>query len=284
MLGAMCNSIAWLVLIGAAMAALERLRPAHPAQRFVRSGFVTDLIYWLTPYFLYGPFAPKPIAAAAAFVATALTGSAAIGFAAIGRQPFWAQAVEAFVLADFLSYWAHRWLHGRGLWAFHAVHHGVVEMDWLSTIRNHPVNVIVQRVVLTAPLLALGFPVAAILTVAPISAVYNIFTHANVDIRFGPLRYLLVSPALHRWHHTPIGAGCNSNFGEALAVWDVLFGTFYLPDTAPERLGLDDGPPEDFVGQTLWPIHYFLAPVAESGRAQDFRRLAAEGAPNADQA
>jgi len=55
--------------------------------------------------------------------------------------------------------------------------------------------------------------------------------------------------------------GCNSNFGEALAIWDVLFGTFYLPEGQPERLGLDDAPPEDFVGQTLWPIRYFLAPA-----------------------
>ncbi len=233
MLGVFCNSIAWLALIGAVMGALEWMRPAHPAQRFLRSGFVTDLIYWLTPYFLYGPLAPKSLAAAAAWVATALTGSSAVGLAVIARQPLWAQAVEAFLLADFLSYWAHRWLHGRSLWAFHAIHHGVTEMDWLSTIRNHPANVVVQRVLLTTPLLLLGFPVAAILTIAPASALYNIFTHANVNWRFGLLRHVLVSPVLHRWHHTP-GIGCHRNFGEALAVWDVLFGTFYLPDGVPE--------------------------------------------------
>ena len=69
MLGAFCNSIAWLVVIATAMGTLERLRPAHPAQRFLRSDFVTDLIYWLTPYFVYGPLAPKPLAAAAAGLA-----------------------------------------------------------------------------------------------------------------------------------------------------------------------------------------------------------------------
>jgi sterol desaturase/sphingolipid hydroxylase (fatty acid hydroxylase superfamily) len=63
---------------------------------------------------------------------------------------------------------------------------------------------------------------------------------------------------MHRWHHTPEAVGCNSNYGEALAIWDVLFGTLYLPECAPQRLGLDDPPPDDFVGQTLWPIHYFL--------------------------
>lgn len=266
MLGGLCNSVAWLVLIGAFMAALERVRPISPTQRFLRSGFVTDLIYWLTPYFFYGPLAPKPLAAAAAWAVKGLTGSAVVGFAVIARQPFWAQVVEAFLLADFLSYWGHRWLHGRSLWAFHAVHHSVVEMDWLSTIRNHPVNVVIQRVVLTSPLLLLGFPVSAILAIAPFSALYNILSHANIDWRFGPLRHVLVSPVLHRWHHEP-GPGCDNNFGETLAIWDVAFGTFYMPEGAPKRLGLDHGPPEDVVGQTLWPLHYFLAPLPDSAPA-----------------
>ena len=264
MLGAFCNSIAWLTLIGLLMAFVERIAPTNPAQRFLRSGFVTDLIYWLSPYFLYGPLAPKPLAAGAAAVWLWLTGSSALGFAAVAGQPFWAQALEAFVIGDFLSYWAHRWLHGRSLWAFHAIHHGVEEMDWLSTIRNHPVNVVIQRLVLTLPLIALGFPVAAVLATGPVSALYNIFTHANLNLRFGALGYVLVSPVMHRWHHAVEAKGCNSNFGEALAIWDVMFGTYYLPDHAPERLGLEDGPPEDFVGQTLWPAHYFLSPAPEA--------------------
>jgi len=262
MLGQFCNSIAWLVVIGAVMFALESVKPVNPAQKFLRSGFVTDLIYWLAPYFLYGPLAPKPLAAAFAAGAVALTGSPAVGLAVVAHQPFWAQALEAFVIGDFLSYWAHRALHGRSLWAFHAIHHGPTELDWLSTIRNHPVNVVVQRLVLTTPLLLLGFPVATILALAPFSAIYNIFTHANIDWRFGPLRYVVVSPVMHRWHHTPEAVGCNSNYGEALAIWDVLFGTFYLPEGAPQRLGLDAPLPDDFVGQTLWPIHYFLEPAA----------------------
>lgn len=266
MLGSFCHSIAWLVLIGAILTALERLTPAHPGQRLLRSDFVTDLIYWLSPYFLYGPLAPKPLAAAAAWAAVSATGSPHIGFAAIARQPFWLQAVEAFVLGDFLSYWAHRWLHGRALWAFHAIHHSATELDWLSTARNHPVNTIIQRLLLTAPLLLLGFPVAAVLAIAPASALYNIFAHANLDWRFGPLRYLLVSPMLHRWHHTP-GTGCNRNFGEALAIWDVMFGTFHLPDHAPGRLGLDDGPPGDVIGQTLWPARYLLGEPAPDAAA-----------------
>jgi sterol desaturase/sphingolipid hydroxylase (fatty acid hydroxylase superfamily) len=267
MVGGFCNSIAWLVVVGAAMGVFERIAPAHPAQKFLRSGFVTDLLYWLTPYFIYGPLAPKSLTKLTQWAWVALTGSSAVGFSVVARQPLWAQAVEAFVIADFLSYWAHRLLHGRGFWAFHAIHHGVVEMDWLSTIRNHPVNVVIQRLMLTLPLLALGFPVTAILLMAPFSAVYNLFTHANVNWRFGTLGRLFVSPVMHRWHHSSEAKGCNSNFGEALAIWDVMFGTFYLPDHLPQSLGLENGPPEDFVGQTLWPIHYFMEPEAEAVRA-----------------
>jgi sterol desaturase/sphingolipid hydroxylase (fatty acid hydroxylase superfamily) len=268
MLNGLCHSVAVLALIGLVVGGLERLRPANPAQRFLRSGFVTDLVYWLSPYFLYGPLAPKPLAVGAAAIAKALTGSAVVGFAAVSRQPFWAQAVEAFLLADFLSYWAHRALHGRAFWAFHAIHHSAVEVDWLTTIRNHPVNVVVQRLMLTTPLLLLGFPVATILAIAPVSAVYNILVHANVDWRFGPLSRLLVSPALHRWHHALETQGCNTNYGEALAIWDVMFGTFYFPEGVPQRLGLDDGPPQDVIGQTLWPVQYFLAPAPSATLAE----------------
>ena len=263
MLGAFCNSIAWLVLLGAVMGVAERAAPANPAQRFLRSGFVTDLIYWLTPYFLYGPFAPKALTTLTSSAWLHLTGTSLVGFAVLARQPLWAQVAEAFVIADFLSYWAHRLLHGRAFWAFHAIHHGVVEMDWLSTIRNHPVNVVFQRLSLTSPLILLGFPVTAILAMAPVSALYNLFTHANLNWRFGALGYVFVSPVMHRWHHALETRGCNSNFGEALAIWDVMFGTFYLPDHLPQQLGLADGPPADFVGQTLWPIHYFLEPATE---------------------
>ena len=261
MLGGLCHSIAWLVLIGVVVGALGRLRPASPTQRFLRSGFVTDLIYWLSPYFLYGPLAPKPLAVATAAIAKAFTGSAVVGFAALARQPFWAQALEAFVLADFLSYWGRRALHGRALWGFHAIHHSAVEVDWLTTIRNHPVNVVLQRLALTAPLLLVGFPVATILAIAPISALYNIFVHANLACRFGRLP---VSLAMHRWHHASETEGCNSNYGEALAIWDVMFGTLHLPAGVPRRLGLDDGPPQDVVGQTLWPAHYFFGPSSAS--------------------
>ena len=257
MLGSFCNSIAWLVLLGAFLSALEWTWPAGRKGGLLRSDFVTDLIYWLSPYFLYGPLAPKPIAAGMAWIAVSLTGSPEIGLSALRGQPFWLQVVEAFVAADFISYWGHRWLHGRTLWAFHAIHHGAVEVDWLTTARNHPVNTVLQRLLFTAPLLLIGFPVAAILAIAPIGALYNILTHVNLDWRFGPLRRVFVSPMLHRWHHTP-GIGCDRNFGEALAIWDVMFGTFFLPEGSPQRLGLDDGPPADIVGQTLWPAHYFL--------------------------
>lgn len=267
MLGSLCNSIAWLALLGAVMGALERCAAANPAQRFLRSGFITDVIYWLAPYYLYGPFSPKALTELTFSGWAWVTGSSVVGFAFLARQPFWLQAAEAFLIADFLSYWAHRWLHGRSLWAFHAIHHGVVEMDWLSTIRNHPVNVVIQRLVLTLPLILLGFPVAAILAMAPISALYNLFTHANIGWRFGKLGFALVSPAMHRWHHALDANGHNSNFGEALAIWDVMFGTFYLPDHLPQQLGLAEGPPEDFVGQTLWPIHYFMTPAPEAAEA-----------------
>jgi len=260
MISSLVHSVAFLVVIGSVMHVLERLSPIVPGQKLLREGFATDLVYWLTPCFLYGPLAPKPLAAFFTSISMAAIGSDWLIPGLIAHQPFALQAVEAFVIADFLSYWTHRWLHGRTLWGFHAIHHGVEQMDWLSPIRNHPVNVVLQRICLTAPLLFLGFPVSVVLIIAPVSGLYNFFSHANLTWRFGPLSYILVSPMMHRWHHTPEAEGCNSNYGEVLAIWDVIFGTYRLPETAPARLGLDEAPPADFVGQTLWPLHYYLEP------------------------
>jgi sterol desaturase/sphingolipid hydroxylase (fatty acid hydroxylase superfamily) len=71
---------------------------------------------------------------------------------------------------------------------------------------------------------------------------------------------VFVSPILHRWHHTSAGEGCDKNFGEALAIWDVMFGTFYFPKRIPVETGLTDPPPPGVLAHMLYPLRYFLPP------------------------
>jgi sterol desaturase/sphingolipid hydroxylase (fatty acid hydroxylase superfamily) len=82
------------------------------------------------------------------------------------------------------------------------------------------------------------------------------FVHANLNWTLGPLKYVLATPVFHRWHHTPLDQGGNSNFGSLFSLWDVLFGTFHMPEHAlPAHYGIDDPRfPPGFLRQTVYPF------------------------------
>jgi sterol desaturase/sphingolipid hydroxylase (fatty acid hydroxylase superfamily) len=245
-------------------ALLERRFPGVRGQRLVRRGFWTDVVYWFVVAPV-GRVAAVVASLAATVVAALLVGTSPDAASlrgwverdtAVGRQPLAVQVLELVVLADLIGYCTHRLFHRRRLWPFHAVHHSSVELDWLSSVRVHPVNDVVTSFVQALPLLLLGFEVGTLGPLAVVLTVYSIFVHANLNWRFGSLRYVLVSPVFHRWHHTTEQAGLDRNFAGLLPVWDVVFGTFYLPDDRePTRFGvcgeaLPDGP----VGQLFYPF------------------------------
>jgi hypothetical protein len=116
------------------------------------------------------------------------------GFGPAARIPFGWQVAIVFVLADFLSYWQHRWFHSRALWPIHAVHHSSRRLDWLSSGRFHPLNEIGVQLVNVVPVLACGFDVRTFLVLAPFTTWYVVFLHSNVRWRFGPLAYAIASP------------------------------------------------------------------------------------------
>src|ERR1051325_1176695 len=147
--------------------------------------------------------------------------------------------------------------HPRGtLCLFHAVHHSSTDLDWLSSVRVHPVNEALQRAIEATPLLLLGFSTGAFAAYVPFLTLYAIMLHANVSWSFGPLRYVLASPTFHRWHHTSEREGLDRNFAGLLPVYDWLFGTLYLPRGArPSRFGVIDlTAPAGLPAQLLWPF------------------------------
>jgi sterol desaturase/sphingolipid hydroxylase (fatty acid hydroxylase superfamily) len=72
--------------------------------------------------------------------------------------------------------------------------------------------------------------------------------------RLGPLRFVLASPAFHRWHHTSDEQGLDKNFAGLFPVWDLVFGTFYLPAEQPTAFGVRDEVPAGFLAQLAWPF------------------------------
>ena len=170
--------------------------------------------------------------------------------------PMWLQILFVLLAADVLAYWSHRLFHRSWLWPFHAVHHSSESVDWLSSVRLHPVNDVVTRVIQVLPLYWLGFSGNVLAAYVPFLTIYAFVLHANVNWTYGPLRYAIASPAFHRWHHTTEAEGLDTNFAGLFPFIDVFFGTFYMPvGRVPERFGITGAPvPSGFLAQLVYPF------------------------------
>jgi sterol desaturase/sphingolipid hydroxylase (fatty acid hydroxylase superfamily) len=251
--------IAFVALL-VAFRLLQLVRPRERRLPLLRRGFWTDLAYWgFTPLVTR---AITRVSVVIAVVPLALLIYGKVdkelllnGFGPTSRLPLWLQAVAILVLGDFIGYWMHRAFHGRRLWRFHAVHHSSVDLDWLSAVRLHPVNDALMRVAGTLPILAFGFAPVAVASVAPVLTLMAILVHANVDWDWGPLRWVIASPCFHRWHHTDEAHARDKNFAGLLPLWDILFGTYYMPrDLAPHSFGTATPVPANLIGQMVFPF------------------------------
>lgn len=230
---------------------LERLVPLR-RRRVLRPGWRTDVVHFVVNNLL------TTALLVAGFVVVGLPLRALVPQAwrdAIAALPAGRQFLLALVLAELGQYWAHRATHRvPWLWRFHKVHHSIVEMDWLAAARLHPVDQAFTRLVTVTPLLVLGFTRGTFGGYLAFSAVQAIFIHANVRIRFGPLRWVFATPQFHHWHHGNTPESIDTNFAGQLPLLDVLFGTAHVPARAwPARYGVDDALPRGYVAQLAWP-------------------------------
>jgi len=225
-------------------------------------GLFTDVCYALI-HGLVGPYLRLP----AIIVIFALlhgrigSGDELADFFYSGRGPlsgwpFWAQAVVHLVLSDFLLYWLHRLLHGATLWRYHAIHHSGEEVDWTTTYRSHPINIVLQPALVYVIMLALGISPEVMLFLLPLDTLTAAWVHSNLNWTLGPLKYVIATPVFHRWHHTLPDEGGNSNFAPTFSFWDWLFGTFYMPaGKQPAVFGTDDPHfPEGYFKQLIYPL------------------------------
>lgn len=253
--------IAFVVLL-AIFRTLELLRPRAKRLPMLRTGFWTDAAYWLMTPFLTRTL--TRVCVIAVIVPVALIAYGRVdgelikhGFGPMSRLPPLLQAVLIVGLSDFISYWMHRLFHRSALWRFHAVHHSAVALDWLAAVRVHPVNDALMRVAGTLPVVALGFAPIAVAGVVPVITFMAILLHANVDWDWGPLRRVVASPCFHRWHHTSEAEGRDRNFAGILPLWDILFGTYYMPKgRVPTGFGTETPVPPGLVGQLLFPFRH----------------------------
>lgn len=216
----------------------ELLWPARK-KPFFRRGLITDGLYVVINIALR-ILITKQIATAFTQAGTELFGPDA-PIAVMATQPVWLQAIAVIVTLDFFFYWMHRAKHQWNWWyRLHETHHSSEDLDWFSSVRFHPVEKILDRCIYLFPLTFLGVGEDAILILSIVDAGVASFSHANIRLRLGPLKYLIVGPEMHRWHHTKTADGQLSNFGNNLSIFDWIFGTARLHAELPQNFGIDE--------------------------------------------
>ena len=258
MRGILFNAIISFVGYTLVFALLTKVWPNDKKQPlFARQGLLTDVYYYFGTVFIYSLLAALLIETSRRWLGK-LTGQApdnAVMFAWLATWPMWLQVGVMWLLSDFLQYWLHRWFHGPTMWRYHAIHHSATQLDWLTSFRFHPVNYILYATSVTVLFSLIGFAPAAAILKGPLDTAQSLLSHANLNWTFGPLRWLVAIPVFHRWHHTKTDVAQNKNFAATFPFFDLLFGTYYMPEgVQPADYGVDEPVPEDLGGQLLYPF------------------------------
>lgn len=172
------------------------------------------------------------------------------------EAPFWLEFTFAVLALDLAIYWQHRLFHKIPLfWRFHRVHHADRGFDLSTGVRFHPVEIALSMLIKFAIIWLVGAHPAAVLVFEIVLNLGSLWTHtdlalpARIDRR---LRWLIVTPSMHRIHHSTLRRETDSNYGFHLSIWDRLFASYTKNPERPEKtmpIGLDQYPRDE--DQTL---------------------------------
>ena len=248
----------WFILdlLGSALIfiVIEKLFPLRKDQPVFRPAWQTDLQHFMVNHLLIGF-----VLLAVNLLVHRLFGWAAHGTLqdAVRGLNFWVALGLIVLVADLVQYAVHRALHEVPLlWRLHAVHHSARHMDWLAGSRQHLLEIILMRTLVLAPIFVLGFAKEVIDAYIIVVGFQAVFNHANVNVRLGPLRYLVVTPNFHHWHHSRDTEAIDRNYAAHLAFIDHLFGTaVQSPRAWPAHYGVQgDDVPEGYWQQLTFPF------------------------------
>lgn len=162
------------------------------------------------------------------------------------NSPAWLAVIVSVVLLDGLIYMQHVMFHAvPAFWRLHRVHHADMDFDVTTGARFHPIEILLSMLIKFAAILLLGPPLAAVVIFEVLLNATSMFNHSNVRLPLGLdrlLRVFIVTPDMHRVHHSHYAHETNSNFGFSLSLWDRLFGTYRAqPDDGHENMviGID---------------------------------------------
>jgi sterol desaturase/sphingolipid hydroxylase (fatty acid hydroxylase superfamily) len=261
-----------LVLIGGLFAVISLLEALTGAHRVAYAGrtFRQDVVYAL---FYQGGFYQVLMWSA---LANAMeNGLSFLKWEFLAGLPAPLHWLLYWISVDFITYWWHRLLHSWGpLWAFHSVHHAQPEMNFISSYRLHPLEQLMQNMVMVAPLLIMGVPTFHWLPLMVVMALLEGVQHSALEWDYGRGYRVLVSPRFHALHHSSDPQHFNRNFSKILSIWDFLFGTAVREDRRPEKLGVEGmAVPRTIGAQLLAPFRLMgrRSPRRESPAVESWR-------------
>ncbi|MFT6092065.1 MAG: sterol desaturase/sphingolipid hydroxylase (fatty acid hydroxylase superfamily) [Sulfitobacter sp.] len=199
----------------------------------------------------------------------------AVGLAAIAQDrgwglfniidtPEWVAVLVSIIVLDLVIYLQHVMFHAvPALWRLHRMHHADLEFDVTTGLRFHPVEILLSMGIKLAVVVALGPPAVAVLIFEVLLNATAMFNHSNIRLpmlvdRF--LRLIVVTPDMHRVHHSIIPEETNSNFGFNLPWWDRLLGTYKAQPKAGHE-GMMIGIEQFRTGRDLWLDRMLVQPI-----------------------
>lgn len=192
------------------------------------------------------------------------------------EAPRWVAFVGAILILDLAIYLQHVMFHAvPGLWRLHRMHHADLEFDATTGLRFHPIEILLSMAIKLAVVGAIGAPAIAVLAFEVILNAASLFNHSNITLRPGldrVLRLVLVTPDMHRVHHSVDPRETNSNFGFSVPWWDRLLGT-YVAQPAKGHDRMEIGIEQFRTPRDLWLDRMLIQPLRgpASGGALDPR-------------
>ena len=228
----------WLILafLGSTIVftSLEKLFPKYREQVILRDQWGLDFFYFCLNHLLI-----SAVLLFGNFLVTRFEWVASDSLqAAIQSTPLWLQVVLLILVADFVLYWEHRVFHEvRRLWLFHAV------------------QIFIERGLVMLALYLLGASKEALDIYVTFAALQAIIIHSNLNVPWGPLKYLLVTPQFHHWHHSSEKPAIDTNYSAHTVLFDRLFGTYHFPKAHwPAEYGTTQKLPGSYLGQLFYPF------------------------------
>ncbi len=258
------NYFYYLIVLSLAVWGLELAIPWRKKQAAFRKDFWLDAFYMFFNFFLFSLVGYNALSNVGVEVFNKFLGLFGLSNQAyihLTHLPVWARFLLLFIISDFIQWSVHVLLHRvHWMWQFHKVHHSVTEMGFAAHLRYHWMENLFYKSALYIPLTMIGFGLNDLFVLHAFNILIGHLNHANVNITYGPFKYIFNNPAMHIWHHVkkvPHSHPNGVNFGITLSLWDYIFGTAYIPHSGRDiELGFDEVEkyPEGFGGQCLEPF------------------------------